>query len=321
MANKRKFGLIVLVLVLLASIFLFAACHRPKLVEKSSRDFEHMGEKPADSTLINIDSLGATDDEKVFALYSIALDNLRDTPYCAAYNEGWFECYMLGQNNILYDDYIIMKTPNKYFFCNYRAIKECPIAENALFGDIFRNMGSILSERRYYEKGKEYALQQSVGNNYMDENGLPTTNWNEAEITHIDPIVFNANDDPNLFVINEHDVFYENRMQGTASYEYNETDGYYTIKFELDPDKATTKSRIKIKDSIGDKNAYYTYLSYEITIWDNGYFRTYNNDSYFAGKVVIGLDFKDIYRWSFSYNEEDCGISIYADAAGIRDKY
>ena len=79
MANKRKFGLIVLVLVLLASIFLFAACHRPQLVEKSSRDFEHMGEKPADSTLINIDSLGATDDEKVFALYSIALDNLRDT--------------------------------------------------------------------------------------------------------------------------------------------------------------------------------------------------------------------------------------------------
>ena len=40
-----------------------------------------------------------------------------------------------------------------------------------------------------------------------------------------------------------------------------------------------------------------------------------------AGKVVISMDFKDIYRWEFSYNEEECGISIYADAAGIRDKY
>ena len=321
MANKRKFGLIVLVLVLVASIFLFAACHRAKLVEKSSRDFEHMGEKPAGATVINIDTLGTTTDEKVYNLYALAMDNLRDTPYCAAYNEGWFECYMLGENNILYDDYIIMKTPSKYFYCNFRAIKECPIAENALFGDIFRSMGSILSERKYYEKDKEYALQQSVGNNYMDENGLPTTNWSDVEITHIDPIVFNSDDTPNLFVINEHDVFLENFVANTAEYEYNATDGYYTIRFELDPSLATTKSREKIKESVGDKNAYYTYIAYEMTIWDNGYFRTYNNDSYFAGKVVISLDFKNMYRWEFSYNEEDCGISIYSDAAGIRDKY
>ena len=321
MTNKRRFGLIILVLVLVASIFLLSACHHAKEVVKSARDFEHMGEKPADATMINIDTLGTTTDEKVYNLYALALTNLRDTPYCAAYNEGIFETYMLGQNNILYDDYIIMKTPTKYFYCNYRAIKDCPIAENALFGDLFRSMGSILSERKYYEKGKEYALHQSNGNNYMDENGLPTTNWNDAEIDHINPIVFNSDDAPNLFVINEHDVLQEYFVPNTAEYEYDATEGYYTIRFELDPELATTKSVIKVKDSVGDKNAYYTYIFYEITIWDNGYFRTYDNDSYFSGKVVISLDFKDIYRWEFSYNEEDCGISIYADAAGIKDKY
>ena len=321
MTSKKKFGLLILIMVLIASIFLFAACHKAKMVEKSARDFEYMGVKPADTTVIDIETLGTTPEEKVYNLYAKAMDNLRDTPYVSAYNEGHFECFMLNQNNELYDDYIIMKTPSKYFYCNYRAIKSCPIAEDALFGDVFRSMGSILSERRYYEKGKEYALQQSTGTNYMDENGLPTTNWSDVEITHEDPIVFNADDAPNLMVINEHDITLEAILPDTVEYTYNAEEGYYTVKFELDTDLATTTSREKIKKSVGDKNAYYYYLGYELTIWDNGYLRTYDNDSYFAGKVVIALDFKNIYRWTFSYNEADCGISLYTDAAGIRDKY
>ena len=327
MSKKGKILVLVLVLVMVASLLLFVACNKSKPVEKSARDFVSMDVRPNYGVPVIL--TGTTDKEKIFELYSIALDNLRDTPYLVAYNEGFFENTTAGMTNYLYDDYIIMKTPNEYFYCNYRSIKDCPIAESAIFADMFKEMGAILSERRYYEKNKDHAIWQMTHDNYMNENSLPTANWDSLEIQNMDPIVFNAADAPEDFVINEHDILQEYLID---DYEYEisfeeVTDDpagkYYKMTFGLDPEKATKKSEIKIKDQTGDSNTSYYRIVYQITIWDNGYFRSYDNDSYFSGKA-LGLfkaDYKDEYHWHFSYDEQDCDIANYVDAKGIYNAY
>ncbi len=327
MSKKGKILVLVLVLVMVASLLLFVACNKSKPVEKSARDFVSMDVRPNYGVPVIL--TGTTDEEKIFELYSIALDNLRDTPYLVAYNEGFLENTTAGMTNYLYDDYIIMKTPNEYFYCNYRSIKDCPIAESAIFADMFKEMGAILSERRYYEKDKDHAIWQMTYDNYMNENNLPTANWDSLEIQNMDPIVFNAADAPEDFVINEHDILQEYLID---DYEYEisfeeVTDDpagkYYKMTFGLDPEKATKKSEIKVKDQTGDSNASYYRIVYQITIWDNGYFRSYDNDSYFSGKA-LGLfkaDYKDEYHWHFSYDEQDCDIANYIDAKGIYNAY
>ena len=328
MSKKGKFLIIILVVVLILSLCLLVACNNSKEVEKSARDFVSMDKRP-DGDAVEI--VGDTDSEKIYNLYMIALNNLRDEEYVAAYNEGFFENETSGMVNYLYDDHVILKTPTEYFYCNYRSIKDCPIAKNAIFADMFKEMGAILSLRKYYRKNADYALQQSINDNYMTEDNFPTTNWESVAITHIDPIVFNAGDAPELFVINEHDMQLEYIIDDAEdefpiTWEKVDDDPggvYYKMTFALDAEKATTKSSENIKTQTGDPGTSYYRIVYEITIWDNGYFRTYNNDSYFSGKA-LGLfkaDYKNEYHWHFSYDEQDCNISAYVDAKGIAENY
>lgn len=325
MRKKGKILVIGLVFVIVASFFLFVACNKTAPIEKSARDFVSMDKRP-DAPAIVVD--GSTPEEKIYNLYMIALNNLKTTPYLAAHNEGLFENTTAGMTNYLYDDYIILKTPDRYFYCNYRSIKDCPIADSAIFASIFKEMGAILSERRYYEKGEEQAYFQMNNDNIMNEQNLPTTEWDSLEMQEMDPIVFNA-DDAGSFVINEHDFqldFIIDDDEFPITFEEKEDeDGnkYYSMTFALDPDQATTISEKKIKEQTGDENTKYNRLTYAITIWDNGYFRTYDNDSYFAGKAlgVFSAKYKDEYYWHFSYDQQDCNIDAYVDAAGIRDVY
>ena len=329
MSKKGKILVIVLVVVLILSLCLLVACNKSKPVEKSARDFVSMDKRP-DGAAVAI--VGDTDEEKIYNLYMIALNNLRDTPYLAAYNEGFFENETAGMTNYLYDDHVILKTPNEYFYCNYRSIKDCPIADSAIFADMFKEMGAILSLRQYYQKDKGFARQQKINDNYMTEDNLPTVNWDAVEITTIDPIVFNAADAPELFKINEHDVKAEYMVEDWNEGEFNtsfeevidsEEGNYYKMRFTLDPKLATTKSSENIKEQTGDPGTSYYRIVYEITIWDNGYFRTYNNDSYFSGKALglFGADYKNEYHWHFSYDEQDCNIAAYVDAKGIAENY
>ena len=326
MGKKGKILIIVLVLVMVASLLLLVACNKSAPVEKSARDFVSMDKRPEGAPVAIV---GTTDEERIYNLYMIALNNLRDIPYLAAYNEGFFENTTAGMTNYLYDDYTILKTPDKYFFCNYRSIKDCPIIDNAIFANLFKEMGAILSERRYYEKDKDKAYFQMNHDNYMNEDNLPTTDWTSLEMQEMDPIVFNAADAPELFVINEHDMQQEYIIEdyelGLSFEEKTDDDGnkYYEMIFGLDPKKATKQSEKKVKDQTGDSGAYYYRLNYKITIWDNGYFRTYDNDSYFTGKALglFNSEYKDEYHWHFSYDSQDCDIESYVDAAGIRDIY
>lgn len=328
MSKKGKVLVIVLVLVLVLSLCLLVACNKAKPVDKSARDFVSMDKRP-EGTAVTI--TGTTDIEKIYNLYMIALNNLRDTPYLAAYNEGFFENETAGMTNYLYDDHVILKTPTEYFYCNYRSIKECPIADSAIFADMFKEMGAILSLRRYYQKDKGFARQQKINDNYMTADNLPTVNWDAVEITVIDPIVFNAADAPTLFNFNEHDMQQEFIVDDWA-HEYDisfeevddpEDGKYYRMKFALDPVKATTKSSVNIKEQTGDSGTSYYRIVYDITIWDNGYFRTYNNDSYFSGKALglFNADYKNEYHWHFSYDAQDCDIASYIDAKGIAENY
>ena len=328
MSKKGKILVIVLVLVLVLSLCLLVACNKSKPVEKSARDFVSMDKRPEGAAVV---ITGTTDEEKIYNLYMIALNNLRDTPYLAAYNEGFFENETAGMTNYLYDDHVILKTPNEYFYCNYRSIKDCPIADSAIFADMFKEMGAILSLRKYYQKDKGFARQQKINDNYMTEDNLPTVNWDSIEITTIDPIIFNAADAPELFNINEHDMQQEFIVDDWAhefDISFEEVDDpedgkYYRMTFALDPVKATTKSGENVKEQTGDPGTSYYRIVYDITIWDNGYFRTYNNDSYFSGKALglFGADYKNEYHWHFSYDEQDCNIAAYVDAKGIAENY
>lgn len=324
MSKKGKVLVVVLVLVLVLSLCLLVACNKSKPVEKSARDFVSMDVRPDYAT---VSITGSTDVEKIYNLYMIALNNLRDTPYVAAYNEGFFENETAGMTNYLYDDHIILKTPTEYFYCNYRFIKDCPIADSAIFADMFKEMGAILSLRRYYKKDAAKGLEQKINENYMTADNLPTANWGSVEKVEIDPIVFNADDAPALFNINEHDIqqdfiINDGYDEFKISFEEKNDDPqgkYYELRFALDVDLATTKSSENIKNQTGDPGTSYYRIVYDITIWDNGYFRTYNNDSYFSGKA-LGLfkaDYKNEYHWHFSYNQEDCDIHAYVDAQGI----
>ena len=329
MSKKGKILVIVLVVVLILSLCLLVACNKSKTVEKSARDFVSMDKRPDDPTIVI--PVGTTDAEKIYNLYIIALENLKKTQYLAAYNEGFFENETAGMTNYLYDDHVILKTPTEYFYCNYRSIKDCPIADSAIFADMFKEMGAILSLRQYYQKDKGFARQQKINDNYMTEDNLPTVNWDAVEITTIDPIVFNAADAPALFNINEHEMAVDFIVEDWAhefDVSFEEVDDpedgkYYKMTFALDPVKATTKSSENIKEQTGDPGTSYYRIVYEITIWDNGYFRTYNNDSYFSGKALglFGADYKNEYHWHFSYDEQDCNISAYVDAKGIAEDY
>ncbi len=93
-----------------------------------------------------------------------------------------------------------------------------------------------------------------------------------------------------------------------ASVQYDENDGYYTVKFVLDVNNPeTTKNTIENLRA-GLSGANYSSITKTYEIWDNGYFRSCESiDKADNGGLFLTLDFKTY----FKYSEEDCNASTY----------
>ena len=152
----------------------------------------------------------------------------------------------------------------------------------------------------------------------MDENGIPYGNW--------DPLIINIqkkekavpvfNDSQKgSFEITKH-IAAADTLKG-VTVQYNRAEGYYVVTFVYDVENPETyvNSLADIQAGTGDKNAKYTSIKAEFTVWDNGNFRSFFINEKWSAKVVISLEFELQTNWLFSFDARDCDFNNYPDAA------
>ena len=104
----------------------------------------------------------------------------------------------------------------------------------------------------------------------------------------------------------------------SATIEYNQEEGYYTVRMVIDSDKEYTHidTAWALQDNNGakDKNARFTALEIEFELWDNGYFKRWQMWENWRAPKAYGLfemTAEQHYTAVFSYNQYSCDFTKY----------
>ena len=259
-------------------------------------------------------------DEKAFGLYlyRTCAENAKKADYMTAYNDGWIYMSLSNTPNYLDIDSVVMKSQYEYFSEVYHIKNSVPILDSFLGATIAKTTDVVTTERMYAAKNDSFMRYEKVKNNDVDGNGIPYANW--------DPLIINIqkkekavpvfNDSQNgSFEITKHIAAADTLKEVTV--QYNRAEGYYVVTFVYDVDNPETyvNSLADIQAGTGDKNAKYTSIKAEFTVWDNGNFRSFFINEKWSAKVVISLEFELQTNWLFSFDARDCDFNNYPDAA------
>lgn len=292
------------------------------IAQENVHNFKSLAVKPDIKTeLINLDGF-ETPAEKAQYLYNVCSENSKNTPYFTAYNSGLLLMNMGASANYIDIDSVIMKTQSEYFSIIYHIKNSVPILDTILGGLIEKTADVVTTERMYAKKGDNKLSYQKVKNNARDENGVPHANWEpllaiKDNVSYKTLPIFNSSQ-TGTYEITKHKITTETIV--TAEVKYNEEEGYYTVKATLDPTnpKTVVDSITDIRVGTGDKEANYTLIIAEFSVWDNGYLRSFNLEEKWEANVIITLSFELKTNWLCSYNPADCNLDTYPDAKSTK---
>ena len=219
--------------------------------------------------------------EKAAYLYDLCSANATKTPYFTAYNKGLLSLYLGSSGNFIDIDAVTMKTQKEYFNIEYHLKNSVPILDSFIGPMLAKTTDIITTARRYATDKSSKVIYQKVKNNEYDENHTITAETiSDAEVT------------------------------------YDAKNHFYHVSLTLDPTNPDTikYSIDDIRAGTGDKNAQYTQIKIDFTVWDTGYFRTFSLVEKWSANLVIALNFQLETNWECSYDERDCQIDTYNDS-------
>lgn len=255
--------------------------------------------------------------EKAAYLYDLCSANATKTPYFTAYNKGLLSLYLGSSGNFIDIDAVTMKTQKEYFNIEYHLKNSVPILDSFIGPMLAKTTDIITTARRYATDKSSKVIYQKVKNNEYDENGVPYASWDAAignpEQKELPMIVFNASQNGN-FKITNHTITAETISDAEVTYDAK--NHFYHVSLTLDPTNPDTieYSIDDIRAGTGDKNAQYTQIKIDFTVWDTGYFRTFSLVEKWSANLVIALNFQLETNWECSYDERDCQIDTYNDS-------
>lgn len=320
---KKFFIIPVLVLVVASAVLI--ACNfggTTNALVANAHGFLHLEEKPDDGQTLNV--VLADDEESqialAVALYTAGNESCKNAAYMTAYCNCLNTMNVLDDDNLIDLDIVMMKTQDEYFRIDYRLENDLPMFRTlSTFKSALNNsLDIILAERSYASAADETLTYEKVRNASIDENGVPYADWSGDYTTEQRALpVFNSNQAETHYFVN-HTVTEDTIKSATV--EWNE-DGYYTVSIVLDvenPD-ATTTTSAEIRKGSGDTNASYSEVRLGFTIWENGYFRTFDVYEKWSATAIKIFEFKTTqeYSWGFSYDAADCDIENYADCKAM----
>lgn len=311
--------------VALCMIFLLPPSVNYKLAFANVHNFKALDVTP-EATNEKVALPYDTVEENVYFLYDNANRLCKEADALTVYNKGSVFIVVGKSENIVSLDTVLLKTQDRYFYCDHHLEYDVPLADSPLIGSLFLSRGAIISTRVYDEIGGAAALQQQIlSANGFDENELPYADWDNAKTAKVEKPTYNAIQN-NDFSLVTHNIKAD-RIKNCTLEEYKDKDTgeeYYKISFDLDVDNPeTTKvSRQEIIDGTGDKNCNYESISFEATIWRNGAFRTLTvTEHWMANFYITKGNFTMTKNWHFSYIEEDCDIDKYPEAKTLIELY
>ena len=255
--------------------------------------------------------------------YNTCSFNSKNTPFMTAYNSGLLYSQIGNTDNYIDIDAVILKTQEEYFNITYRLKNSVPILDSMIGPVIIKTTDIVTTERWYAHKGDSTVAYQKVKNNGYNANGIPYADWasfiNVPAQTNYKPIITFNSEQNGIYKLIAHNV---NKNTITkASVTHNNKEGYYTVSLTLDPTlEETVKDSIDdIRTGTGDKKAHYTLLTIEFTMWDSGYFRTFDMTEKWSANVLMSLNFDLKSAWEFSYNPSDCNFEEYKDALDMKN--
>lgn len=261
---------------------------------------------------------------KAAYLYEISSKNVTDAPYFTSYNKGLLFMRMGSSDNYIDIDAVTLKTQKEYFNIEYHLKNSVPILDSFIGGIISKTTDVVTTARRYARAGDDYTTYQKVKNNEYDENGVPYAAWdatiaiNTPEVQKLPETIFNSSQGEN-YRITKHVITVDTISDAEVTYDAKH--GYYTVSLTLDPTNPDTvvDSLDDIRVGTGDKNASYSQIKIDFTVWDTGYFRTFSLLEKWNANVVISLGFQLETNWQCSYNELDCQPDEYRDCAIMKN--
>lgn len=322
------------VLVFVISIstvaIVFSGTKTPSYVEfdeKNIHNFVGLEVMPnlTGTNLANVVSSLSSDAEIAEKLYAICSDNIKHAPFFTAYNKGSFFLQIGTSENYIDLDSVIMKSQKEYFSISYRLNNSIPILDSFI-GAIVSKTADVISTERMYAKAKDkHMLYQKVRNSSRNEKGVPSAKWSpiidiEKDITKKSVPAFNSSQ-PGQYTLTNH-VVNANTID-TVSVDYNEEEKYYSVKLILKHNLPETikNSLDDIRVGTGDKNASYTKIAIDFTVWENGYLRSLSMEEQWVANVVLTLDFNLKTNWRCSYNPTDCSFDKYPDSKQTKSDF
>ena len=277
---------------------------------------------PSDNAGDNITIDESLDDKELAVfLYNTASNKAKSAINMTAYNDGWLVMIMGGSPNLIDIDSVIMKTQDEYFSIIYHLKNSVPILDSFIGAAIAKTTDVVTTERMYADKNSKYLAYQKVKNCDYDDNGVPYANWTSIVdiTTQQRPLPVFSEAQNGKFDITKHIMTVDTVTQ--ASVKHVKNGGYYEVKVtydHLNPD-TYVNSLYDIQSGTGDKNALYTQLTAEFTVWENGSFRSFFLNEKWSAKMLIDLEFELQTNWLFSYDISDCNIDTYPDAVATKN--
>lgn len=164
----------------------------------------------------------------------------------------------------------------------------------------------------YAKYGMDKAITAKVNNCTVDEDGNMSSSFDTIAEEGTATMPYFCKQQPLLFeqtaqVIRPETIAW-------AKVEHNDTEGYYTVTMELDPNNPLTTSNNlqNLRDSNKNmKNANYTELHIEFEVWDNGFFRKFDSvDKWDAGGLFRNCRID--YYTVFYYEQDKSELAQYS---------
>lgn len=336
MSKKKKFWIIftsvLLVIILAVGITVGVIVGNLKKAQKANvyaenpHGFAQLGVRPNREGIIDVGNLNNMSAEEMrktaVFLYDTATEMFKNND-CVIYDNQVATMNVGPIDNVINVDSVTIKNDTEYFRIDYRLKNVTPIL--TMLGEgmektLNNGLNIILTERMYASSDMEKMIYQQVKTSAInEETGVPYAVWNDPKnypvtVQERDIPAFNSSQE-GVYSLTAHTI--KESTVTSAEVKYHKAEGYYTVTMSLDTTNEETSENAlaNIREGAMDPDAAFDTLDIEFTVWDNGYFRSYQMTEIWSAKalklIAFGSDFR--YNMYFSYAEEDCNLHEYKD--------
>ncbi len=269
------------------------------------------GEKLVLGELSDAEAISA----KAAELYNAACEKNKNAAYFTAYDQCASDFLVAGSLNTIGIRSVIAKTQSEYCRLDFHLADSIPFAEKmgclmggaANFNKICK---MITGEKAYTDSTMDYLDYVKVCNAVTDEDGVPYSDWTDDAETAAKAVPAYYEGAEGGLAVNSHVINAEGIVSAEILHDSN--DGYYIISMVMDVNNPETcrYSNQELVDGSGDKNAHYTKLEIEFTLWENGYFRSMAISEAWIGERLSSTFTSTFeHEWSFSYLASDADVA------------